>query len=278
MVRGEKYKKIVIVLTIIVLTLFISTSYERINLEESKQEILKEEKEEIITSEEPYVIDEQSKIIEEPIIEEKNESKKNNEKTGMYWYYTNIKLINVDIKELKKKNNDTVGWIQVAGTNINYPFVKTNNNTYYLNHSFNKSKNNAGWIFLDYRNDINNFKKNTIIYGHSRLNKTMFGTLNKVTKSNWLNNKENHIIRITSENENSLWQVFSVYRIKTTSDYLRTSFAGNKDFENFIKLITNRSMYNFKVDVDKDDHILTLSTCADNDKKTVVHAKLIKKN
>ena len=222
--------------------------------------------------------DEQSKIIEEPIIEEKNESKKNNEKTSMCWDYTNIKLINVDIKELKKKNNDTVGWIQVAGTNINYPFVKTNNNTYYLNHSFNKSKNNAGWIFLDYRNDINNFKKNTIIYGHSRLNKTMFGTLNKVTKSNWLNNKENHIIRITSENENSLWQVFSVYRIKTTSDYLRTSFAGNKDFENFIKLITNRSMYNFKVDVDKDDYILTLSTCADNDKKTVVHAKLIKKN
>ncbi len=106
----------------------------------------------------------------------------------------------------------------------------------------------------------------------------MFGTLNKVTKNDWIKNKDNHIIKISTEFENSLWQVFSVYRIKTTGDYLRTSFAGNKDYEKFIKLIKDRSIYNFKVDVYKDDYILTLSTCADNDKKTVVHAKLIKNN
>jgi len=201
----------------------------------------------------------------------------NEEKTGLYWEYTKIKLIDVDIKELKKKNKDTVGWIQVGGTNINYPFVQAKDNIYYLNHSFNKSKNNAGWIFLDYRNNMNKLDKNTIIYGHSRLNKTMFGTLNKVAKNDWFKNKGNHIIKISSEKENSLWQVFSVYRIKTTDDYLRTSFAGNKDYENFIKLIKDRSIYNFKVDMTTDDYILTLSTCADNDKKTVVHAKLLKK-
>lgn len=50
-----------------------------------------------------------------------------------------MNLINVDFEELKNTNQDTLGWIQVNGTNINYPFVQTNNNDYYLNHSYNKN-------------------------------------------------------------------------------------------------------------------------------------------
>ena len=52
-----------------------------------------------------------------------------------------MNLINVDFEELKNTNPDTLGWIQVNGTNINYPFVQTNNNDYYLNHSYNKKYN-----------------------------------------------------------------------------------------------------------------------------------------
>ena len=49
-----------------------------------------------------------------------------------------MNLINVDFKELKERNNDTVAWIQVGGTNINYPVVQTKDNSYYLTHSFDK--------------------------------------------------------------------------------------------------------------------------------------------
>ena len=48
-------------------------------------------------------------------------------------------LINVNFTELKKINYDTIGWIQVNGTNINYPLVQTKNNDYYLTRSFDKS-------------------------------------------------------------------------------------------------------------------------------------------
>ena len=68
-----------------------------------------------------------------------------------------MNLIDVDFTELKQTNSDVIGWIQVNGTNINYPFVQTNDNSYYLTHAFNKSYNDAGWVFLDYRNnDTNN--------------------------------------------------------------------------------------------------------------------------
>ena len=44
-------------------------------------------------------------------------------------------MLNVDFSELKKINNNVKGWVQVNGTNINYPFVQSNNNKYYLTHS-----------------------------------------------------------------------------------------------------------------------------------------------
>lgn len=77
-------------------------------------------------------------------------------KENPYWDYIKMNLINVNFDELLKINNETKGWIQVNGTNINYPFVQTSNNDYYLNHSFNKSYNQAGWVFMDYRNNTEN--------------------------------------------------------------------------------------------------------------------------
>lgn len=192
-----------------------------------------------------------------------------------YWDFIKMNLINVDFDELKNKNNDTIGWIQVGGTNINYPIVKTNDNEFYLNHAFDKSYNDAGWVFMDYRNETSLSDKNTIIYAHSRLDNTMFGTLKNVLSNGWLNDSNNYVIKLSTEYENTLWQVFSVYKIPTTSDYLKINFGS--DFENFINMLKNRSQFNFNTSVSSTDRILTLSTCYDDSTKTVLHAKLIKK-
>jgi len=198
--------------------------------------------------------------------------------TSDYWYYIKFPLIDVDINKLKEKNSDTVGWINVNNTNINYPFVQTKDNSYYLNHSFDKKYNEAGWVFLDYRNnnDLNN--KNTILYAHSRLDKTMFGSLSKVLKSSWYNNKDNHIIRLSTDTENTLWQIFSVYKIPEESYYITTNFNSNKEYTKFLNTIKQRSIHNFNTNLDANDKILTLSTCYSDTERTVVHAKLIKRS
>lgn len=205
------------------------------------------------------------------VIEQKNLNKED-----PYYDFIKMNLIDVDITELKKKNSDTVGWLQVKGTNINYPFVQTKNNDFYLNHSFNKTINGAGWVFLDYRNNINELDQNTIIYAHGRLDKTMFGTLRTILKSKWLKNTNNHVIRLSTDKESTLWQVVSVYKIPTTSDYLYINFS-SKDFKTFSDKILKRSAYNFKTTINENDKILTLSTCWDDNTKVVLHAKLIKK-
>lgn len=200
------------------------------------------------------------------------------DKKSDYWYYITFPLINVDFTELKGKNSDTVGWINVNNTNINYPYVQTTDNSFYLNHSFDKSYNEAGWVFLDYRNNNNLDNKNTILYAHSRLDKTMFGSLSKVLKSSWYNNKDNHIIRLSTESENTLWQIFSVYKIPEESYYITTEFNNDSDYEEFLNVIKNRSIYNFNTTLNNNDKVLTLSTCYSDTERTVVHAKLIKKS
>ena len=198
----------------------------------------------------------------------------NENEKDIYFDYMKLKFIDVDINKLKTFNPDTIGFIKVMGTNINYPFVHNRDNDYYLNRSYDKTYNNAGWIFLDYRNNEFN-DKNTIIYGHGRINGTMFGSLKDTLKSSWQNNKDNYIIKISTEKENSIWQIFSVYKIATTSDYLEISFSDN-EFESFINLIKGRSSYNFETNVTNEDKVLTLSTCYNDNDKMVVHAKLIK--
>lgn len=194
-----------------------------------------------------------------------------------YWYYVKFPLIQVDFDELIKKNNDTVAWIQVNNTNINYPIVQASDNDYYLNRSYDKKYNEAGWVFMDYRNDSNLNDKNTIIYAHSRLDKTMFGSLSKVLKNDWYKNKDNHIIKMSTPYENSLWQIFSVYKIEAESYYITTEFDSDDEYLKFLNTIKKRSKYGFDVSLSKDDSIITLSTCYSETERTVVHAKKIKK-
>ena len=196
--------------------------------------------------------------------------------TNPYWDYIKMNLIDVDISKLKKINSETVGWLQVNGTNINYPFVQAKNNEYYLKKDFNKKYNSAGWVFMDYRNNISNLDKNTIIYAHGRLDGTMFGSLKNILTSGWLKNTNNYVIKLSTDKENTLWQVFSVYHIPTTSDYLEINFNNNNDFLDFAKMLLNRSAYNFNTSVSKNDNILTLSTCYNDKERVVLHAKLIK--
>ena len=195
-----------------------------------------------------------------------------------YWDYIKMNLLEVDFNELLKKNSDTVGWIEVKGTNINYPIVQTTDNSYYLSHAFDGSKNEAGWVFMDYRNDAVNFNQNTILYAHSRLTGSMFGSLKNILNSSWYTNKENHIIRLSTPTENTMWQVFSVYTIPKESYYITPSFNSNEAYGEFLNTMKSRSEVEFSAEVNTSDKILTLSTCKDNfGNRVVMHAKLIKR-
>ncbi len=178
---------------------------------------------------------------------------------------------------LKEKNSDTVGWIKINNTNIEYPVVQTNDNNYYLSNDFYKNKNSYGWVFMDYRNNSSQLNQNTIIYGHNSRKKVMFTYLTNTLEKEWYLNKTNQIIIFNTPEANMEWQIFSIYTIDVTSDYLYVDFANSEKFLEFADKMKSRSINDFGVNIDKNDKILTLSTCLNSGaKRIVVHAKLTK--
>ena len=189
--------------------------------------------------------------------------------------YYDVSLLSVDFTNLLQKNNDVVGWIQIPNTNVDYPFVQTKNNSYYLTHSFDKKYNDAGWLFLDYRNHLNPIDMNTIIYAHGRVDGTMFGSLKNILSDEFLD-KDEYYIKISTLSYNYLFEIFSAYHIKTTDDYLDTNYKDLSKYRDYLDKIKKRSMIDFDNSVSTQNKIITLSTCYNNWEKMVVHAKLVK--
>lgn len=194
-----------------------------------------------------------------------------------YWKFNNVKMLDVNFNKLLKTNDETVAWLKVPGTDINYPVVQHSDNKYYLRRTFDKSKNEIGWIFLDSRNNGYLTNRNNVIYGHGGrlMGDLMFGTLRNVIKKSWYTDETNRVIKTSTPTHNDLWEVFSVYTIKSESYYIQTGFESNLDYYNFLTTIKDRSIYDFGVTVSFTDKILTLSTCYNNEKRTVLHARLI---
>ena len=212
---------------------------------------------------------EKSEVInnDEIITEENNNSTK----------YKNISFLSVDFTDLIKKNDETVGWIKVNNTNVNYSVVQHNDNDYYLKHDFNKKSNISGWVYADFRANFEKFGKNTIIYAHNMTNRTMFGSLVWVLKESWYKNEENMYIKISTPTSNTVWKIFSIYTIKPEVYYLKTYFDDSIEHKKFLDTLKDRSIYNFNEEIDIDNKILTLSTCTDDGtKRIVIHAKMIK--
>lgn len=183
----------------------------------------------------------------------------------------------INFDKLSAINNDTVAYIKVNNTNIDYVVVKGIDNDYYLSHNFEKKNNKSGWIFMDYKNNLDGQDKNIIIYGHNTADRSMFGSLRDVLTKNWQEDINNHtIILVTSDGINK-YQVFSTYKVDNEDYYIQTDFVSDESYVNFLNKIQKRSVYNYNVVLNKEDQILTLSTCSNQGKKRVVlHAKLIK--
>ncbi|MFZ7120512.1 MAG: class B sortase [Eubacteriaceae bacterium] len=176
---------------------------------------------------------------------------------------------------LSNINKDTVGWIHVPDTVIDYPVVMGENNRYYLNKDFKKNIANAGAIFMDYRNQDTIKDKHIIIYGHHMKDGSMFKELVEYKNKDFFENSK--IIMFETPESITQWEVFSVYVTDVGFNYIETNFNTDAQFLSFIKTIQKKSKFNSKIILDATDRILTLSTCTYEMKNArfVVHARQI---
>ena len=169
----------------------------------------------------------------EKIMTELNEDKEEDDKL----------YVNADIVSLIQENPETIGWLKVNNTNIDYPVVQGVDNEYYLKHNYYLEEDNSGWVFMDYRNNTEYLSDNIIIYAHNRYHSgVMFGTLQNTLRYSWYTNPENQIISFRTLYEDLNYQIFSIYKISVTTDYMRVLFADDTDMLNFYTMLKDRSI------------------------------------
>ncbi len=185
--------------------------------------------------------------------------------------YVNTHIRDIDFKNLNKINKDTFGWIQLNGTKINYPFVKTNDNKYYMSHSFYNKNNNNGWPFIDHSTSLND--SHIIIYGINNNKEKMFGDLERTLKTIWSESKTSHFIKILTEEEMSVWKIYSIYKTKELID--KRSFS-HFEFNEFLSDTSKKSIHHFNEDTSVTDKVLTIVSHLDDETYINIHAILIR--
>ncbi len=179
-------------------------------------------------------------------------------------------------KQLLEINPDTVGWVDIAGTNVSLPVVQktsSDGNEYYLDISFDGSSNKAGTVFMDRRNIIGPDRRsdNLILYGHNQKDKTMFGDLANYKKN--LEYYSNHpVVTFSSNYRKDTYKIFAYFVTPVlesqTADgvifdyHNKLKFDNEAEYGEFIDNIMLRTQIITSVDVQYGDEFLTLSTCS----------------
>ena len=189
--------------------------------------------------------------------------------------YEKIRIEKENENSLYEKYKDYRGWIKIENTNIDYPILQAEDNSYYLDKDINNEYLASGSIFMNYLNNGFN-DMNTVLFGHHMRNGTMFAQLKKYKEKEFFYENKDIDVELNN-NEHLKYKVFSVYITNGKNNYIKTKFDNKNEYKEFLETIKNRSMYESDIELDEDDKIITLSTCSYefNDARMVVHGKLL---
>lgn len=187
----------------------------------------------------------------------------------------------IKLEELNKQYNDVVAWLEIPGTIINYPVVQTDNNSYYLDHTYKKTYSSRGSIFLDKDVNFEQPSDNFLIYGHRSKSGAMFEALLEYENENFY--QTHKTINFSTLKEDSEYEILAIFRSKVynKSDknvfryYFFIDAENETEYNTFVENAKKSSMYETGISASYGEQLLTLSTCAyhTQDGRFVVVAK-----
>lgn len=168
----------------------------------------------------------------------------------------------MDFSELKEINSEVFAYINIPGTNIDYPIIY-DENEYYLNRTIEGEYDYHGTLFVQHYNTNTFEDRNTIIYGHNLIDNTMFSQLHKYEDEQFFD--EYKEIHIYMEGKNLTYQIFAAFQFTDVHIMYQYKFENNEQMQNFLsdaKDTGTQMIWDESVEIKEDDCIITLSTCA----------------
>lgn len=189
------------------------------------------------------------------------------------------------LEELQKENDEIIGWLEIEGTNINYPVLQAKDNDYYLSHNYKKEKSSAGSLFLDKDFDLVNGSSNYLIYGHRNTQGLMFEDLLKYDNEDFYKQHKN--IKFTTNQEDAIYEIMAVFysRVYYKSEknvfryYYFVNAETEEEYNQYVDNAKKVSIYDTGITAQYGEQLLTLSTCeySQKDGRFAIVAKKVNK-
>ena len=167
--------------------------------------------------------------------------------------------------EIYAENEDTVGWLKIEGTRVDYPVMQTPDDpNYYLYRDFDKKNSTRGSVYAWGDADINEPSDNVTLFVHNMADGSMFATLNNYIHDYYW--EENSLIFFDTLNEYHTYKIFAVFKTSANigegySYHQFVDAANQQEFDEFVSTVKNLSFYDTGITPVYGDKIITLSTC-----------------
>ncbi len=244
-----------------------------------------------------------SNISETSVPEKTTESTLPDDWASMFEYAPSPTGLTERAKIFLKQNQDTIGWIKIDNTQLDYPIVKDPGaikagtgygdtdyepNSFYLHAGFDKGYLYEGTIFMDYRDVFGSSEddqsENIVLYGHNMNNGSMFGSLRKY-RYDYSYYDDNPFIELSSNYRDYQYIIFGFLitsgSAETNFDYWNMEELDTEEkFNNYVNTVKNGAMLDTGVDVKYGDKLLTLSTCVSDgtNNRFIVVARRLRDN
>lgn len=183
----------------------------------------------------------------------------------------------IDFRELDRKNPETVGWLRMPGTRIDYPIVQSRDNDFYLSHGFDREKSAGGAIFLDYESQGDFVGRNNIIYGHNMKNGSMFKDLVRFKDEAFF--RAHQYFTIDTPTREIRLKAVACYYGEAKPLVRKTRFKSQESFDAFVREMTEPCAFGEKAAYPART-LYTLVTCSYeiNDGRTFLFAVEVDKD
>ena len=176
------------------------------------------------------------------------------------------------VQNLCDNFDNSIGWINVPETKINYPVMYSGDNDFYLHRSVDGSYLRVGSIFLDYRCNSDFASRINILYGHNMSDGSMFADVMKFIDSSYF---DSHNYGWLST-PNAVYKIdfFSLSQPKNYDDF----YDVNSDVNLWLYDLRANSFIWRNIGISEEDRFISLSTCTDSEgsSRTVLTGKLCK--
>lgn len=161
-------------------------------------------------------------------------------------------------QQLQAMNKDVIGWVEVYGTNIDYPIVQGKDDWQYINTNAKGEYSLTGALFLSERNKADFSDFNSIVYGHNMTPKIMFGNIKDFREKEFFDTHKYGDLFDGKKHYGIYF--FSILRADAYDKSVYRVVEAGKDA--YMQRLEQLALHSRDVDVSEGDRIILLSTCS----------------